>query len=145
MSFAFIFPGQGSQSLTMLDGLSEYQIVKDTFVEASEIIGVDLLAMLNDETTERINKTQNTQPLMLTSGVATYRVWQSLGGKMPEVMAGHSLGEYSALVCSGSLKFADAVSLVYLRANAMQNAVAEGVGAMAAGLAAHGQGSPPTP
>ena len=134
MSFAFIFPGQGSQSLTMLDGLSEYQIVKDTFVEASDIVGVDLLAMLNDETTERINKTQNTQPLMLTSGVATYRVWQSLGGKMPAIMAGHSLGEYSALVCSGSLKFADAVGLVYLRANAMQNAVAEGVGAMAAVL-----------
>ena len=134
MSFAFIFPGQGSQSLNMINELNNFKVVKDTFIEASDIIGINLLQMLSDETTDRINQTQNTQPLMLASGVATYRVWQELGGETPSTMAGHSLGEYSALVCSGSIEFSNAVRLVYARANLMQNAVAQGSGAMSAVL-----------
>ena len=134
MDFAFIFPGQGSQSLKMLDGLVDYKVAIDIFTQASDIIGVDLLSMLKDETTERINQTQNTQPLMLASGVASYKIWRELGGKEPSIMAGHSLGEYSALVCSGCLDFADAVKLVHTRARLMQSAVAQGDGAMAAVL-----------
>lgn len=132
MSFAFFFPGQGSQSLNMMSGFDGLNIVKETFVEASDVLQQDLWAMMNGENAELIGQTVNTQPLMLTAGVATYRAYLELDGQLPVAMAGHSLGEYSALVCSGSLKFADAVKLVRLRAELMQSAVPQGEGAMAA-------------
>ena len=132
MSFAFFFPGQGSQSLNMMSGFDGVSIVRDTFDEASNILGQDLWAMINGDDTEIIGQTINTQPLMLAAGVATYRAYLAAGGKTPSVVAGHSLGEYSALVAAGCLKFADAVKLVRLRAELMQSAVPQGVGAMAA-------------
>lgn len=132
MAFAFLFPGQGSQSLKMMDGLAGYPVVKATFDEASAVLGVDLWGMLQAESADAINQTVNTQPLMLAAGVATYRAWLEAGGAQPAVVAGHSLGEYSALVAAGSLAFADAVKLVRLRAEAMQDAVPAGTGAMAA-------------
>lgn len=132
MSFAFFFPGQGSQSLNMMSGFDGVSIVRDTFDEASNILGQDLWAMMNGDDTEIIGQTINTQPLMLAAGVATYRAYLAAGGKTPSVVAGHSLGEYSALVAAGCLKFADAVKLVRLRAELMQSAVPQGVGAMAA-------------
>ena len=132
MAFAFLFPGQGSQSLKMMDGFADLPVVKQTFDEASAALGEDLWAMLQAESAEAINATINTQPLMLAAGVATYRAWLAQGGAVPAVLAGHSLGEYSALVAAGSLDFADAVKLVRLRAEAMQAAVPAGAGAMAA-------------
>ncbi len=132
MAFAFLFPGQGSQSLKMMDGLAGYPVVKATFDEASAVLGVDLWDMLQAESADAINQTVNTQPLMLAAGVATWRAWQAAGGAQPAAVAGHSLGEYSALVAAGSLAFADAVKLVRLRAEAMQEAVPAGTGAMAA-------------
>ena len=132
MAFAFLFPGQGSQSLKMMDGLAGYPVVKATFDEASAVLGVDLWGMLQAESADAINQTVNTQPLMLAAGIATYRAWLEAGGAQPAVVAGHSLGEYSALVAAGSLAFADAVKLVRLRAEAMQDAVPAGTGAMAA-------------
>ena len=132
MSFAFFFPGQGSQSLNMMSGFDGVPIVRDTFDEASDILGQDLWTMMNGDDTEIIGQTINTQPLMLAAGVATYRAYLAAGGKTPSVVAGHSLGEYSALVAAGCLKFADAVKLVRLRAELMQSAVPQGVGAMAA-------------
>ena len=132
MSFAFFFPGQGSQSLNMMSGFDGVSIVRDTFGEASDILGQDLWTMMNGDDTEIIGQTINTQPLMLAAGVATYRAYLAAGGKTPSVVAGHSLGEYSALVAAGCLKFADAVKLVRLRAELMQSAVPQGVGAMAA-------------
>ncbi|CUA81427.1 malonyl CoA-acyl carrier protein transacylase [Gulbenkiania indica] len=132
MSFAFVFPGQGSQSLGMMDGFAGLTAVKQTFDEASAVLGDDLWAMLSAESTDAINATVNTQPLMLTAGVAVWRAWLELGGARPSVLAGHSLGEYSALVAAGVLDFADAVRLVRLRAQAMQEAVPAGEGAMAA-------------
>lgn len=132
MAFAFLFPGQGSQSLKMMDGFSVFPLVKTTFEEASAVLGEDLWAMLQAETPDAINRTVNTQPLMLTAGVAIYRAWLAAGGAKPQWLAGHSLGEYSALVAAESLAFADAVKLVRLRAEAMQSAVPEGAGAMAA-------------
>lgn len=132
MKFAFLFPGQGSQSVAMMQGYAELSVVRDTFVEASDILGQDLWAMVNDGPVELLNATVNTQPVMLAAGVATYRAWLALGGRVPDVMAGHSLGEYTALVAAGTLSFADALPLVRIRALAMQDAVAEGVGAMAA-------------
>ncbi|ULJ63486.1 ACP S-malonyltransferase [Wielerella bovis] len=132
MSFAFFFPGQGSQSLHMMDGFDGVQVVRDTFTEASDALNQDLWAMMNGEDAEIIGQTVNTQPLMLTAGVATYRAYLAAGGALPSVVAGHSLGEYSALVAAGSLKFTDAVKLVRLRAELMQSAVPQGVGAMAA-------------
>ncbi|MDC7699705.1 ACP S-malonyltransferase [Vogesella indigofera] len=132
MAFAFLFPGQGSQSLKMMDGFADLPVVKQTFDEASAALGEDLWAMLQAETPEAINATVNTQPLMLAAGVATYRAWLAQGGALPVALAGHSLGEYSALVAAGALDFADAVKLVRLRAEAMQDAVPAGEGAMAA-------------
>ena len=132
MSFAFLFPGQGSQSLHMMDGFDGVSVVKNTFDEASAALGQDLWVMMNGEDSDLIGQTVNTQPLMLAAGVATYRAYLEAGGKLPQVVAGHSLGEYSALVAAEALAFADAVKLVRLRAELMQNAVPQGVGAMAA-------------
>jgi [acyl-carrier-protein] S-malonyltransferase len=133
MAFAFLFPGQGSQSLNMMDGFAA-AVVKDTFDEASDALGDDLWAMLKADSNEAINQTINTQPLMLAAGVATFRAWLAAGGARPSVVAGHSLGEYSALVAADALDFDDAVRLVRLRAEAMQSAVPAGEGAMAAVL-----------
>ena len=131
--FAIAFPGQGSQSVGMLAEMAaEYPVVKATFDEASQVLGYDLFQLVMDGPAEELNKTWRTQPALLTSSVALWRVWQSLNAPLPTMMAGHSLGEYSALVCSGALAFADAVKLVELRGLAMQEAVPEGVGAMAA-------------
>ncbi|WP_165089554.1 ACP S-malonyltransferase [Neisseria yangbaofengii] len=132
MSFAFFFPGQGSQSLGMMNGFSEQTVVKAAFDEASAALGQDLWAMINGEDAGLIGQTVNTQPIMLAAGVATYRAHLEAGGKAPVVVAGHSLGEYTALVAAGALGFADAVKLVRLRAELMQSAVPQGVGAMAA-------------
>ena len=132
MNFAFFFPGQGSQSLNMMSGFDGEAVVKATFDEASAALGQDLWAMMNGEDAEIIGQTVNTQPLMLAAGVATYRAYLAAGGKEPAVVAGHSLGEYTALVAASALDFADAVKLVRLRAELMQNAVPQGVGAMAA-------------
>ena len=132
MSFAFFFPGQGSQSLNMMAGFDSVSVVRQTFEQASAALGEDLWAMMNGEDSDLIGQTFNTQPLMLAAGVATYRAYLEAGGKLPQVVAGHSLGEYSALVAGGSLDFADAVRLVRLRAELMQSAVPQGQGAMAA-------------
>ena len=134
MIFAFFFPGQGSQSLGMMNGFEGRAVVEATFDEASAALGQDLWAMMNGSDAAPINETVNTQPLMLAAGVATYRAYLEAGGKTPAVVAGHSLGEYSALVAAGALSFADAVKLVRLRAELMQSAVPQGVGAMAAVL-----------
>ena len=116
----------------MMSGFDGVSVVRDTFAEASDALGQDLWAMMNGEDAELIGQTVNTQPLMLAAGVATYRAYLAAGGKMPDVAAGHSLGEYTALVAAGSLHFADAVRLVRRRAELMQSAVPQGVGAMAA-------------
>ncbi len=131
MKFAFLFPGQGSQSVGMMQGFGDLAVIRDTFAEASAVLGHDLWRMAT-EANEDINQTTNTQPIMLTAGVATWRAWQQAGGAQPVIMAGHSLGEYTALVAAGALDFADALPLVRYRAEVMQGAVAEGVGAMAA-------------
>lgn len=132
MKFAFLFPGQGSQSIGMMQGFDALTVVRDTFAEASAILDQDLWALITEGPVEQLNLTVNTQPVMLVAGVATYRAWLAQGGRVPDVMAGHSLGEYSALVAAGALTLQDALPLVRLRATAMQSAVAEGVGAMAA-------------
>jgi [acyl-carrier-protein] S-malonyltransferase len=129
--FAFLFPGQGSQSVGMMNGFGESTIIRDTFTEASDVLGLDFWSMAT-EPNEAINETTNTQPIMLIAGVATWRVWQASTDKLPSVLAGHSLGEYTALVASGALSFADALPLVRYRAEVMQSAVPAGVGAMAA-------------
>lgn len=134
--FAFLFPGQGSQSVGMMAGFSDTTtadsaIVRNTFVEASDILGLDFWAMAT-EPNEAINDTANTQPIMLIAGIATWRTWQASSDKLPSLLAGHSLGEYTALVASGALSFADALPLVRYRAEVMQSAVPAGVGAMAA-------------
>lgn len=134
MTFALVFPGQGSQSVGMMSAYGENPIIRDTFAEASAALGEDLWQMALDGPAERLALTVNTQPLMLTAGVAVYRAWRAAGGAVPAIVAGHSLGEYSALVASGVLAFADAVPLVRLRAQAMQEAVPAGEGAMAAML-----------
>ena len=132
MKYAIIFPGQGSQSLGMLSELADhFSIVKDTFNEASDALGFDLWK-LTQEDQEGLNQTQNTQPAMLAAGYATYRVLSSETELSPICMAGHSLGEYTALVASGSLGFSDGIKLVRTRAELMQSAVPAGVGAMAA-------------
>jgi [acyl-carrier-protein] S-malonyltransferase len=132
MKYAIIFPGQGSQSLGMLSELAyHFSVVKDTFTEASDALGFDLWK-LTQEDQEGLNQTQNTQPAMLAAGYATYRVLSSETGLSPICMAGHSLGEYTALVASGSLGFSDGIKLVRTRAELMQSAVPAGVGAMAA-------------
>ncbi|AUH50131.1 [acyl-carrier-protein] S-malonyltransferase [Chromobacterium sp. ATCC 53434] len=132
MAFAFLFPGQGSQSLKMMDGFADLPVVQHTFEEASDTLSVDLWAMLQADSADAINATVNTQPIMLAAGYAAYLAWQELNGKQPSVVAGHSLGEYTALVAAGALPFAEAVKLVRLRAEAMQQAVPAGTGAMAA-------------
>ena len=131
MKFAFFFPGQGSQSVGMMQGFSDMAVIRETFIEASDILGEDFWFMVT-EPNDTINQTTNTQPLMLTAGIATWRAWQAIDGAQPNVMAGHSLGEYTALVAAGALTFKDALPLVRYRAEVMQSAVAEGVGAMAA-------------
>lgn len=133
MKFAFFFPGQGSQSVGMMQGFGDHSIVKEVFVEASDILGQDFWQMAT-EPNELLNQTTNTQPLMLAAGVATWRLWQARSDKLPAILAGHSLGEYTALVASGVLNYQDALPLVRYRAEVMQGAVAEGVGAMAAVL-----------
>ena len=132
MSFAFVFPGQGSQSVGMMAAYGDAPVVRATFDEASAALGEDLWTMVAEGPAEKLALTVNTQPIMLTAGVAAWRLWESLGGKTPAVVAGHSLGEYSALVAAGALKLSDAVPLVRLRAAAMQEAVPAGTGAMAA-------------
>ncbi|TXT20295.1 MAG: acyl-carrier-protein S-malonyltransferase [bacterium] len=132
MKFAFVFPGQGSQSVGMMAHYGD--AVRATFDEASAALGQDLWGMVAEGPADALNQTVNTQPAMLVAGVAAYRLWLAQGGPAPALMAGHSLGEYTALVCAGALGFADAVRLVRLRAEAMQSAVPEGVGAMAAVL-----------
>ncbi|WP_145551925.1 ACP S-malonyltransferase [Yersinia mollaretii] len=129
--FAMVFPGQGSQSLGMLADLAaQFLIVEATFSEASSVLGYDLWQLVQQGPAEELNKTWQTQPALLTASVAIWRVWQHQGGKLPTMMAGHSLGEYSALVCAGVLDFKQAVSLVELRGKLMQEAVPEGTGAM---------------
>ena len=130
--FAMVFPGQGSQTVGMLAELSgDYPIVQETFKQASETLGYDLWQLVQEGSAEELNKTWQTQPALLTASVAVYRVWQQKYPELkPEVMAGHSLGEYSALVCAGVLDFQDAVKLVELRGKLMQQAVPEGTGAM---------------
>lgn len=131
MKFAFLFPGQGSQSVGMMQGFGDLAVVRDTFAEASDVLGLDFWRMAT-EANEYLNLTTNTQPLMLTAGIATWRAWLHANGAQPAMMAGHSLGEYTALVAAGALTFKDALPLVRYRAEVMQSAVAEGVGAMAA-------------
>ena len=133
-SFAFVFPGQGSQAVGMLNDMADLSVVKNTIIEASDALGLDLLAMMQNGPAEDLNLTVNTQPVMLTASVAFYRAWLEAGGAKPDIMAGHSLGEYSALTAANVLSLTDAVKLVRLRAQAMQNAVPVGVGGMAAVL-----------
>ncbi|QFY90600.1 ACP S-malonyltransferase [Magnetovirga frankeli] len=131
--FGVIFPGQGSQSLGMLAELGQaHPIVLDVFAEASEALGFDLWALCQQGPESELNQTQNTQPAMLAAGIAVWRLWQQHNGPAPKLLAGHSLGEYSALVAAGSLSFADGIRLVAERGRLMQQAVPEGVGAMAA-------------
>ncbi|MEW6646920.1 MAG: ACP S-malonyltransferase [Pseudomonadota bacterium] len=133
MSLAFVFPGQGSQSVGMLAELAAaHPLVRDTFAEASAALGYDLWQLTQNGPADELNQTHITQPAMLTAGVAAWRVWQEKNGKTPVVMAGHSLGEYTALVCAGALSFADGVALVAERGRYMQEAVPAGTGAMAA-------------
>ena len=133
-AFAFVFPGQGSQSVGMLDAWGDHPAVRETLQEASDAMGEDLGALIHEGPKEALALTTNTQPVMLVSAVAAYRAWLAEGGVKPAVVAGHSLGEYSALVASGVLTLAQAAPLVRFRAAAMQDAVAVGVGAMAAVL-----------
>lgn len=132
MAFAFVFPEQGSQSVGMMAAYGDSPIIRSTFDEASATLGDDLWQMVVDGPAELLSQTVNTQPLMLTAAIAAYRLWLEKGGKRPSVVAGHSLGEYSALVAAEVIKFTDAVPLVRLRASAMQEAVPIGTGAMAA-------------
>lgn len=132
MKFAFVFPGQGSQSIGMMNGYVDLPVIRKTFSEASDILGQDFWTMAEDGPADDLNLTINTQPLMLIAGVAVYRAWIDLGGEKPAYLAGHSLGEYTALVASEALTFADALSIVRFRAQVMQQAVPEGVGGMAA-------------
>ena len=132
MTTAFVFPGQGSQSVGMMTGLFGRPEVKATFDEASQALGQDLWNLVMNGPAEALNRTVNTQPAMLAAGIATYRAYLAAGGQAPALMAGHSLGEYTALVAAHALPLADAVRLVRFRAEAMQTAVPEGVGAMAA-------------
>ncbi|MBR9883859.1 MAG: ACP S-malonyltransferase [Oceanospirillales bacterium] len=132
-SLAFVFPGQGSQHLGMLSELAEqHPIIEQTFQEASDALGQDLWSLAQSGPEELLNSTENTQPVLLTSGVALWRLWEQLGGSAPSVMAGHSLGEYTALVCAGAINFADGVRLVRARGEFMQSAVPAGAGGMAA-------------
>ena len=131
-AFAFVFPGQGSQSVGMLDAWGDHPAVAATLEEASAALGEDIGRLIHDGPKEQLDLTTNTQPVMLTAGIAAWRAWQAEGGAAPVAVAGHSLGEYAALVAAGVLSLADALPLVRLRATAMQEAVPVGVGAMAA-------------
>nr|MBP8204991.1 ACP S-malonyltransferase [Giesbergeria sp.] len=131
-SFAFVFPGQGSQAVGMLDGWSDHPAVVQTLQEASDALGEDVGRLIHEGPKEQLALTTNTQPVMLVAGVAAWRVWRAEGGALPAAVAGHSLGEYSALVAAGVLTLAQAAPLVRLRAAAMQEAVPVGTGAMAA-------------
>ena len=130
--FAFVFPGQGSQAVGMLDAWGDHPAVRDTLAEASDALGEDIGRLIHDGPKEQLDLTTNTQPVMLAAGVACYRAWLADGGTEPIAVAGHSLGEYSALVAAGALTLRDAMPLVRFRAQAMQEAVPVGVGAMAA-------------
>lgn len=133
MSLAFVFPGQGSQSIGMMNGLAEaFPLVKETFSQASDVLGYDLWQVVNEGPQEKLNSTDVTQPAMLTAGFATWQVWLAQDGVKPDMMAGHSLGEYTALVCAGAIVFEDAIRLVAARGRYMQEAVPAGTGAMAA-------------
>jgi [acyl-carrier-protein] S-malonyltransferase len=135
MSLAFVFPGQGSQSLGMMAALAGISpVIQSTFAEASEVLGYDLWDLCQNGPEELLNSTERTQPAMLAAGVATYRLWQERGGAVPAAVAGHSLGEFSAVVVAGCLEFKDAVALVKFRGEAMQAALPAGQGAMAAVL-----------
>jgi [acyl-carrier-protein] S-malonyltransferase len=132
-SLALVFPGQGSQSVGMLAALAtDFPVVQATFAEASEVLGYDLWALVQQGPKELLDETERTQPAMLAAGVATWRAWCAAGGAMPARMAGHSLGEITALTCAGSFAFTDAVRLVQFRGRVMQEAVPKGTGAMAA-------------
>ncbi len=131
-TFAFVFPGQGSQTVGMLDAWGDHAAVRDTLAEASDALGTDIGQLIHEGPKDQLDLTTNTQPVMLAAAVACYRAWMAETGLVPAVVAGHSLGEYSALVAAGSLTLADALPLVRFRAQAMQEAVPVGVGAMAA-------------
>ena len=131
-SFAFVFPGQGSQAIGMLNGFADNKVVRDTLAEASDVLQFDLTKLIAEGPKEALDLTTNTQPVMLTCAVAFYRAWLAAGGKPPQLVAGHSLGEYSALVAAGVIQFKDAVPMVRFRAQAMQEAVPVGQGGMAA-------------
>lgn len=140
-SLAFVFPGQGSQQLGMLSELAAaHPIIQETFAEASQALGFDLWEMTQNGPEEALNSTENTQPALLTAGVALWRLWLQQGGAQPAVMAGHSLGEYTALVCAGAMSLADGARLVKLRGEYMQQAVPAGTGAMAAILGLDDEG-----
>ena len=135
MSLAVVFPGQGSQSVGMLQSLAEAEpVVGATFAEASAVLGYDLWALVQRGPEDALNATERTQPAMLAAGVAVWRAWRARGGALPDAMAGHSLGEFTALVCAGAMDFRDAVAVVQFRGRAMQEAVPAGQGAMAAVL-----------
>nr|WKF56813.1 Malonyl CoA-acyl carrier protein transacylase [Paraburkholderia busanensis] len=132
MKFAFVFPGQGSQTVGMLNAFADHAIVRETVQEASDALNQDLGKLIAEGPADDLNLTTNTQPVMLTAAYAIYRAWQQAGGPLPSIVAGHSLGEYTALVAAGAIAFRDAVPLVRFRAQAMQTAVPVGEGGMAA-------------
>ena len=132
MKLAMVFPGQGSQAVGMLRGYAGLPHVEDTLEEARNVLGADFVQLLDEGPAEKLNLTVNTQPAMVTAGIAAFRAWRTLGGPMPQIVAGHSLGEYSALVAAGAIEFKDCLPLVRFRAQSMQEAVPEGKGAMAA-------------
>src|SRR5690348_12350402 len=132
MSFAFVFPGQGSQSVGMLGALESEPEVRETFAEASEALGFDLWALAQAGPSDRLNATENAQPTMVAAGIALFRLWRRRGGGEPLAVSGHSLGEFTALVCAQALEFRAAVDLVRFRGRLMQEAVPAGAGAMAA-------------
>ena len=133
MKTAFLFPGQGSQAVGMMSALAEsHSIVKELFDQASELLEIDLWKLSQEGPIEQLSQTEHTQPALLVAGVAAWRVWQKLEGDQPVLMAGHSLGEYTALCCAGAIKFSDAVTLVRDRGRYMQEAVPAGEGGMAA-------------
>ncbi|MCH2190646.1 MAG: ACP S-malonyltransferase [Gammaproteobacteria bacterium] len=133
MSFAMVFPGQGSQAIGMMSALAqEFSVVRELYTEASDALGIDLWGLTQEGPIEDLSMTENTQPALLVAGVAAWRVWQESSGAIPAIMAGHSLGEYTALVCAGAIPFDQGVTLVRDRGRYMQNAVPEGQGGMAA-------------
>jgi [acyl-carrier-protein] S-malonyltransferase len=140
MKLAIVFPGQGSQSVGMMESYADHPSVRATFAEASEVLGQDMWALVQEGPADALNQTVNTQPVMLTADVAIHRAWQAAGGAEASLMAGHSLGEYAALVAAGAIAFADALPLVRFRAQSMQDAVPQGIGAMAAVMGLDDQG-----